>query len=172
MTKAHNTASFVLRFRPTLWLDSEGEPHMQWGGHIHHVQGDEENNFTNVAEAIAFMQHHLLQLTADTLAGSRNMNQSRILLESLKLWERLASSYLDIMFQAMEQGLKQTDAITERLNQIREQTLKMWRLPNRQPDDHDEQILELLNALQSQIQGLSERVKTLEDTLQKNHQES
>lgn len=172
MTKAYNTASFVLRFKPQLWLDTEGEPHMEWSGHVHHVQGDEENNFTKIAEAIAFMQPHLLQLTAETLAGSKNMNQSRVLLESFKLWERLASSYIDVMFQAMEQGLKQTDAITERLNQIREQTLKIWRLPSRQPDDNDEQILELLNALHQQIHGLSERVKTLEETLQKRHQES
>ncbi len=169
MTKTHNTASFVLRFKPTLRPDNEGEPHLQWAGHVQHVQGDEESNFTEVAEAIMFMQHHLIQMTAETLAGGKNMNQSKVILESFKLWERLAVSYMEVMFHAMEQGLKQTDAFAERLNDMREQVLNAWRLPG--PPDNEDEVLELLDELQGQVQVLTERVKVLEEALQKTGQQ-
>jgi uncharacterized coiled-coil protein SlyX len=148
--------------------DGEGEPHLQWSGHVQHVQGDEENNFTEVAEAIMFMQQHLIQMTAETLAGGKNMNQSKVILESFKLWERLAVSYMEVMFHAMEQGLKQTDAFTERLNDMRERVLNTWRLPS--PPDNQADVLELLDELQDQVQTLAERVKILEEALQKTDQ--
>lgn len=170
MTKTHNIASFVLRFKPTLRPDTEGEPHLQWTGHVQHIQGDEENSFTEVAEAIMFIQQHLIQMTAETLAGGKNMNQSKVILESFKLWERLAVRYMEVMFHAMEQGLKQTDAFTERLNDMRDRILNAWRLPG--PPDNQDEILKLLDELQDQVQFLMERVKVLEEALQKTGQKA
>lgn len=68
MSNDRNIASFVLRFTQELWEDAQQEPHVRWRGHIRHVQGEEENRFTDFAEAASFMQRHLTQLTIDLLS--------------------------------------------------------------------------------------------------------
>ena len=54
MSKTHNVASFVLRFTQELGEAKPGEPSIRWRGHIRHVQGDEENTFTDFAEVGCF----------------------------------------------------------------------------------------------------------------------
>ncbi|HXW01388.1 MAG TPA: hypothetical protein VEC93_23460, partial [Anaerolineae bacterium] len=114
MLKAQNNiASFVLRFTQELWRDAQGEPHVQWRGHIHHVQGDEEDRFTDFAEAVVFIQRYLTELTRNALAGGRAMPQEKVLQESLKMWEQFASNYTDMMFEAMERTVKQSQTLKE-----------------------------------------------------------
>ena len=81
--KTHNIASFVLRFTQELWQDPEREPHVRWRGHIRHVQGDDETHFTDAAEAILFLQRHLIQLTMDSLSGSVGMSPEKVFTDSL-----------------------------------------------------------------------------------------
>ncbi len=155
MTKTHNIASFVLRFTQDLWQDMQGEPHVRWRGQIRHVQGDEEDRFTDFAEAVTFMQRYLTQLTMDTLSGDESMSQEKVFQESFKLWEQFASSYSDMMFQAMEQTIKQSEA-------FQEQTVKTWQLPIQPNQD---QISEAFDKLQDQIKTLTNRVELLEKEL-------
>jgi len=159
MTKAENIASFVLRFTQELWHDAEGEPHIQWRGHIRHVQGDEEDRFTNFAEAVAFIQRYLTRLTLDALSGKGQTNQEELVQESFKLWEQLASSYADVMFQAMERTLNQSEAIQEYIDEAAKNALAAWQLPA-QPDQ--KQMIEALAQLQTQLQALTDKVERLE----------
>jgi mevalonate kinase len=164
MIKPHNNiASFVLRFTHELWQDTQGEPHVQWRGHIRHVQGDEEDHFTDFAEAVAFMQHYLFQLTLKVLAGGQNMSQEKVLQESFKLWERFASGYTEMMSQAMGQTLKQSQTFKEHMDQAAQRALKAWQFPT-QPDQRE--LVEALNSLQAQIQALTIKVEKLEEALQ------
>jgi hypothetical protein len=164
MLKAQNNiASFVLRFTQELWRDAQGEPHVQWRGHIHHVQGDEEDHFTDFAEAVVFIQRYLTQLTRNTLAGGRAMPQEKVLQESLKIWEQFASSYTDMMFEAMGRTVKQSQTLKEQINQATERTLKAWQLPIQ---SDQQQILEALNNLQTHIQALTVKVEQLEQAVQ------
>lgn len=162
MTKTDGIASFVLRFTQKMWQDAQGEPHVQWRGHIRHVQGDEECRFTDFAEAVAFIQRYLTQLTLNSLTGQENMSQDQVLHESFKLWEQFASSYTDMMFQAMEQTIKQSEVFREQLDQVREQTIQTWQLP-RHPTQSD--IVEALDNLQAQMQILTEKIQILEKAM-------
>lgn len=163
MTKNHNIASFVLRFTQELWQDAQKEAHIRWRGYIRHVQGHEENRFTDFAEAISFMQRHLTQLTMDTFAGDKNMSQEKVFNESFKLWEQFASSYTDMMFQAMEQSLKQSETFREKVDEARENALKAWQFPFQR---HQEELLQTVNALQAQVAALSKKVAELEQKLE------
>jgi hypothetical protein len=163
MTKTHNVASFLLRFTQELWQDTQGEPHVRWRGHIRHVQGDEEERFTDFTEAVTFIQRYLTALTVDSLAGDESVSQEKVFRESLKLWEQFASSYSNMMVQAMEQTVKQSETIKEHMDEATKQTLNVWQLSG-QPDQ--ERVLEALNILQVQVQSLADRVGTLEESIQ------
>lgn len=169
MTKTHNVASFVLRFTQELWQDTQGEPHVRWRGHIRHVQGNEEERFTDFAEAVTFIQRYLTELTADSLAGDKSVSeekdfQEKVFKESFKLWEQFASSYSNMMFQAMEQTVKQSETIKEQMDEATKHALNAWQLPG-QPNQ--EKILEALNSLQAQMQAITERLENLEKSIQK-----
>jgi hypothetical protein len=159
----NNIASFVLRFTQELWQDAQGEPHVQWRGHIRHVQGDEEDRFTDFAEAVVFIQRYLTQLTLTAVSGGQSMSQEKVLRESFKLWERFASSYTDMMLGAMEQTIKQSEALREQMDEATEKALKAWQLPGR---SDQKQIVEALDSLQQHIQTLADKVDRLEQALQ------
>ncbi|MCB0129542.1 MAG: hypothetical protein KDD78_01780 [Caldilineaceae bacterium] len=162
--KQHNVASFLLRFTQDLWQDAEDDSHVRWRGHIRHVQGDKESRFTDFAQAVAFIQQNLSQLTMDTLSGEKNMSQEKIFAESFKLWEQFATSYTDIMQSAMEQTLKQSELINKQVEAARTQTMKAWNLP--QPAGEQADLFRVMQALQEQVATLTARVAMLEETLQ------
>lgn len=159
-TKTPNIASFVLRFTQDLWEDQQNEPQIRWRGHVRHVQGDGEQRFTDAMDAITFIQHHLTQLTAQTLSGSGFMSQEKILTENFKLWQTFASNYSDMMFQGMEQALKQSEAFQEQVQEVQQRAFKAWQLPIPSPSHTD--LLKTVTALQNQVQQLTERVEELE----------
>jgi len=159
----NNIASFVLRFTQELWRDAQGEPHVQWRGHIRHVQGDEEDRFTDFAEAVAFIQRYLTQLTLEALTGGQPVNQEKVLQESFKVWEQFAASYTDMMFETMQQTVKQSEAFREQFDQAAERALKAWQLS---PQPQYGQLVEAINLLQAQVQTLTSKVEDLEKSLQ------
>lgn len=159
MPKTDNIASFVLRFTQELWQDEQGEPQVQWRGHIRHVQGDEEDRFTDFAEAVAFIQRYLTQLTLDAISGSSHMSQEKVLRESFKLWETFASSYTGLMVQAMEQTISRSEAMKQYLDDATKKALGAWQLPAQPNQD---QLVEAFGKLQDQLQVLSEQVERLE----------
>jgi transcriptional regulator of heat shock response len=162
MKAQRDIASFVLRFTQEQWQDAEGEPRVQWRGHIRHVQSDEEVRFTDFAEAVAFIQRSLIQLTLNTLGDNDKMEQEKVLRESFKLWEEFASSYTKMMFDAMDQAMKQSEAFKVHADEAVGQAMKSWQLPVQSDQG---KIIEALDSLQKQVQTLSKKVEGLEKTM-------
>ncbi|MFN8455998.1 MAG: hypothetical protein U0401_15250 [Anaerolineae bacterium] len=165
----NNIASFVLRFTQEVWRDAQGEPHVQWRGHIRHVQGDEEDRFTDFAEAVTFIQRYLTQLTLEALSGGQNISQEKVLRESFKVLEQFTSSYTDMMLAAVERTVKHSQTFKERIDQATERALKAWQIV---PPPDQKQLLESLAALQAQIQTLTEKVESLEKVVQAKAEDS
>jgi hypothetical protein len=163
MTKTQrDVASFMVRFTQDLWQDEEGEPHVEWRGNIRHIQSDEQVRFTDFAEAVAFIQRCLMELTQGTLEsepGEKPMDQEKALQESFKLWERFATSYSGMMFDAMEQTMKQSQTFRDQMESTVQESLQAWQPASRVESN---QIIEAIQALQSQVQALAERVEGLE----------
>lgn len=164
MPKPHNIASFVLRFTQELWQDTNGEPHIRWRGHIRHVQGNEEERFTDFTQAVSFMQHFLTALTVETFAGAENMSQEKVFQESLKWWDNVAANYAKIMSQAVEQSFKQSETFREQMDEASKKMLAAWGFPVQK--EQQQELVESLKALQQQIKTLADRVESLEKQLQ------
>lgn len=157
-------ASFLVRFTQDLWQDDEGEPHVEWRGHIRHVQGDDQARFTDFSEAVTFIQRTLMQLTQETLESlpqEDRVDPDRTLQESFKMWERFAASYADMMFGAMEQAIEGSEALRQQMDDSLKGSLQAW-VPDAQADP--EPILNALQTLQEQIKVLAERVDKLDTT--------
>lgn len=155
-----NVASFVLRFTQDLWQNPQGKPKIRWRGHIRHVQGDQENHFTDFSEAVSFIQRNLTDLTLNTISG-KNMNQEEVLRENVKFWEDFSAVYSGMMFEAIEQSLKQSEAFKQQMRDTVEQTLKAWQWPV-QPEFNQTEMMEKIEKLQKQVDSLSRRVTDLE----------
>jgi hypothetical protein len=157
-------ASFVVRFTQERWRDAQGEPHLQWRGHIRHVQGDEERSFTDAAEVIAFIQKHLTELTLNAIPGGSPMDQEKMMRESFKLWEQFAATYNSMMFEAMEKTIQQSEALKAQMDEAVERSLKAWKMPG-QADQS--QVVEALTKLSEQVAALTAKVEGLEKTVKK-----
>jgi hypothetical protein len=93
------------------------------------------------------------------------MSQERILGESFNLWHQFASSYSNMMFQTMEEALRQSETFREQVDETRLQLWKMWQIPQAQPNNQEE-LLTMIRELQLQVQTLSYKVYQLEKELQ------
>jgi hypothetical protein len=166
MTKTQrDVASFLVRFTQDLWKDDEGEPRVEWRGHVRHIQGDDEVRFTDFSKAVAFMQRSMKELTLDTLAalsGPESEQRKEALRDGLGLWEKAATGYADMMFGAMEQTIARSQVLKERMDSAMRESLQAL-APSSVPESG--LILEALQTLQAQVQVLSERVAALEDAL-------
>lgn len=164
MNTQRGIASFLVRFAQERWRDDHGEPHVQWRGHIRHVQGNDEASFSDAAEAIAFMQQHLTKLTLDALPRGSPMEQEKLVRESFKLWEQFASTYNKLMLETMARTLEQSDTFKKQMDKVLDRSMQMWSAPA----SPDLSIVEKLNQIQKQIEALSQRVEHLERTKRAN----
>ena len=160
-----DVASFLIRFTQDLWRNSNGEPEVAWRGAIRHVQGEEQISFTDFAEAMQFIQGHLAQLTLDALPGGTKMDQEKALKDSFKLWEQFANSYSNMMFEAMERTIQQSEAIKDQMNKTVQESLKSWRGPAK--SDEAGQFTAVLTEMSAQIEALAEKVGKLEKAITK-----
>ena len=164
MTKdQRSVASFVIRFTQHLWKDQTEEPRMQWRGHIRHVQGDQEASFADLNEALAFIRDHLTQLTMEAAAGKSQTEQELILRESFKLWEGLASTYTEMVKDALQRTVDQSEVMKGQLDEAVARALQSWDVPGGRSRMRVNAALDKLNA---QIQALLEKVSMLEEAIE------
>jgi hypothetical protein len=180
MKGQRDTASFVLRFTQDLWRDQKGEPRLEWRGEVRRVQDGEELRFTDLAEAMNFIQESLLKVTMNAVPKEDKQYQDKAVRQSLKLWEKFAENYTSMMVDAMQQTMKQSESFQRQMNEAVEQVMKPWWLmgfpapaaPKAKENESvpsatatQTQILQTLAALQAQISVLSDKVSDLETKL-------
>ena len=176
MKAQRDIASFVLRFTQELWQDPQGEPRVEWRGHIRHVQDGDEFRFTELTDVMNFIQQALLKLTMDRVPKEDKMYQDKALRESFKLWEKFATGYTEVMTEAFQQTVKQSETFQKQVAEAVEQVIKPWwmmGLPNHvaeakpeKPASIDqEQLVQTMMALQAQIATLTNKVSKLEEAL-------
>lgn len=186
MKGQRDTASFVLRFTQDLWKDDVGDPRVEWRGHIRRVQDGEELRFTDITEAMTFIQNSLLDVTMNAVPKEDKNYREKAMRESLKLWEKFAESYTTLFMEAMQRSVKQSEVFQKQVSEAVEQAMKPWwlmGLPMPTAAPHREtraeapteppptpsatsatelQLLQTLAALQSQIQQLNDKVDQIE----------
>jgi len=190
MKGQRDTASFVLRFTQDHWRDQKGKPRIEWRGEVRRVQDGEELRFTDLAEAMNFIQESLLKVTMNAVPKEDKQYQDKAVRQSLKLWEKFAENYTSMMVDAMQQTMKQSESFQRQMNEAVEQVMKPWWLmgfptpvspqatatqataPHVKESENaasstatQTQILQTLAALQAQISTLSEKMSDLETQL-------
>lgn len=176
MKTQRDIASFVLRFTQELWQDPQGEPRVEWRGHIRHVQDGDEFRFTELTEVMNFIQQSLMKLTMDCMPKEDKMYQDKALRESFKLWEKFATSYTEVMTEAVQQTVKQSEVFQKQVTEVVEQVMKPWWLvgwptPTSEPRPaptaaaDQAQLMQTLVTLQAQITTLTNKVDKLEAAL-------
>jgi hypothetical protein len=168
MKSQREIASFVLRFTQEHWQDHQGDPRIEWRGLVRYVQMGKEVRFTDLCEAITFMQDALTGMTMRCLPSDDKAYQEKVLQESLKLWEKFAQSYATLMAEAMQQTLCQSEAIQKQISEVMGQSIGPWWIGATKSESEPPpspvvsttpdltQLQQQLTQLQSQLTVLSE----------------
>ena len=94
------------------------------------------------------------------------MEQEKMMRESFKLWEQFTSTYSNMMLEAMEKNLKQSEAIKQQVDEAIQQAMKGWQMPM-PAGAGNAQLIEAISGLQAQIQALTTKIDGLEKTVKK-----
>ncbi|MCL4860358.1 MAG: hypothetical protein KJZ93_13165 [Caldilineaceae bacterium] len=166
MKPQRETASFVLRFTHDIWQDTEGQPRVEWRGHVCRVQDGAELRFKELAEAVLFIKESLLQLTKDCVPTTDQAYQEKAMQESFKLWERFAQNYIHLIVEAIQQTAKPSGALQKQPGGAAEQVVRpWWLLPSSEltvGGADQAHLHQQMLALQSQVEALSSKVAQLE----------
>jgi hypothetical protein len=179
MKAQREIASFVLRFTQDHWQDHQGDPRIEWRGLVRHIQKGEEVRFTDLYEAMTFMQHTLLGMTMRCLPSEDQAYQEKVMQEGLKLWETFAQNYPPLLVEAIQQTLRQSESLQKQINDVIGQSLppgwwagspktEQTALPSTTVSAIPDltQLQQQLVHLQSQLTSLTERVSQIRALLQ------
>jgi hypothetical protein len=163
----------VLRFTQDLWQDPHGEPRVEWRGQVRRVQDGEEIRFKDLSDAMAFIQESLLKLTMECVPKDDKVYREKAMQESLKFWEKFATGYANMLVEAMQQSMKQSEAFQKQVSEVMMKPWWLMGLPEPAanatvPGAGFAQLQETLIALQAQIEALNAKVSRLEETLSQN----
>jgi outer membrane murein-binding lipoprotein Lpp len=151
--------SFVLRFV----REMSEEQGARWRGLVQHVQSGAEDNFATFAQAVRFMQGHVVDSTVRTMeTGEEQMDANPFVClagEMTKLWGDWGPQMTEMWAQTVEQMMDQSAVFRSQVDQAVATTLKAWGLPSGADQDV---ILSSLARLGGQIDQLAARVEALE----------
>lgn len=167
-------ASFVLRLTQERYRDEAGQPRLRWRGHIRHVQGEEEARFTDFADAVAFIQAQLAELTMEAASAAREPEREQLLEDGFQLWGRVAEQYADLWGEAMRRTMRQSEAYNRQMAEALERSLRAWHPlvpgapappPERATGRDGDAVLEALEALRGELRDVARKVDALEARL-------
>jgi hypothetical protein len=143
MTQEQEMTSFVLRL---IHEPSRDQP-VRWRGIIQHVQSNNRKDFTQLAEAVQFIQEQMgKEVEQDKLEGFT---------ENAQVWGTYASKYQGLVFQSW----LETVASPARIQQALTNGLKAWHLPDRH---QQEEVVQTLKNVQARLEELTGQVEELE----------
>lgn len=162
------SASFMLRFTQKIFLDDNNEEQVQWRGNIRHVQGGDEERFTEVDSAIAFIQEKLKDLTIQATEDKTEEEREGLLSKSFNIWKKVAQDGSKLVLDTIKDPKK---GVTQIQNQIQGQIenvkeeigqridLDPWIASSK--EDY-QTIMKKLDSLTGEISNLSKKVERLE----------
>ena len=153
--KADQTASFMVRFSQKIF-EENGESKVQWRGKVSHVQGGDDQNFSDFNEAIVFIQEKLAALTLEATKDKSPEQQDGILKKSFSLWKTVVEAGPKILMETMKDPRKQVANLQDQISHFGEEIgekvhIDQWR--NASKSD--------FNSMQESMQELTNQMKKL-----------
>ena len=164
--KSDQTASFMVRFTQKIFEDN-GEDLVQWRGKISHVQGGDQQNFTDINDALTFIKERLAQLTLDATIDKTPEEQDGILSKSLDIWKKMAQTAPKLILDTIKDPKKQVaqiqEQIQEQITQVSDDfsskvEIDQWR--NASKSDL-KKVMDSIKSLSQDIKTLNEKVDSL-----------
>jgi len=153
--KADQTASFMVRFNQIIFEEG-GESKVQWRGKVSHVQGGEDQSFSDFNDAVTFIQTRLADLTIEATKDESPELQDSLLKKSFSLWKTMAKEGPKVIMETIKDPRKQVahlqDQITDFGEDLMEKVpLDQWRNASRSD----------LNTIKQSISQLADEMKQL-----------
>ena len=153
--KADQTASFMVRFSQKIF-EENGEAKVQWRGKVSHVQGGEDQNFSDFNEAVAFIQEKLAELTLEATIDKSPEQQDGILKKSFALWKTVAQAGPKVIMDTLKDPRKQVANFQDQISHFGEEIgekvqIDQWR--NASKSD--------LNSMKAFMKELADQMKLL-----------
>jgi hypothetical protein len=147
--------SFVLRFVREVSEDQEA----RWRGLIQHVQSGTERNFATFADAVQFMQGHVLENTIQALDEGAQVAEKNPFTGMAKMWGEFGPQMAEMWSQTIERVMDQSAVFRSQVDRAVSATLKAWGMPSGASQD---EINAGLARLGEKIERLSARVEAFE----------
>ncbi|MDO6596272.1 hypothetical protein Q4512_05050 [Oceanihabitans sp. 2_MG-2023] len=153
--KVDQTASFMVRFNQIIF-EEDGESKVQWRGKVSHVQGGEDESFTNFNDAVAFIQERLGDLTLEATKDESPEVQDSLLKKSFSLWKTMAKEGPKVIMETIKDPRKQVANIQDQISYFGEDLkdkvhIDQWRNASRSD----------FNTIKESISSLAEEIKKL-----------
>ncbi|MGB1308154.1 MAG: hypothetical protein ACPG6B_04540 [Oceanihabitans sp.] len=160
--KADQTASFMVRFNQIIFED-EGESKVQWRGKVSHVQGGEDESFTNFNDAVSFIQERLADLTVEATKHKTPEQQDSLLKKSFSLWKTMAKEGPKVIMETIKDPRKQVANLQDQISYLGEDIkekvhIDQWRNASRSDFNS---IKDSLSDLVTEIKMLNQKVDAL-----------
>ncbi len=164
--KQDQTASFMVRFNQNIF-EEDGEAKVQWRGKISHVQGDDEQNFIDFNDALAFMQQKLANLTKEATKGKSAEQQEGILQKSLYMWKTMKEVGPKVLMETIKDPKKQLhhiqDQIHDQISNISDEIgdkvqIDEWRNASR---SDFKKVKKSISQLSDEIKNLSDKIDSI-----------
>ena len=164
--KQDQTASFMVRFNQKIF-EEDGESKVQWRGKISHVQGGEEQNFSDFNDALLFMQNRLANLTKEATKHKPKEQQEGILQKSLYMWKTIKEVGPKVLMETIKDPKKQLHNIQDQLqdqfstisDEIGEKVhIDEWRNASR---SDFKKVKKSISQLSDDIKKLSDKIESI-----------
>lgn len=166
MASKNSTASFMLRFTQQLFKDDSGKDDIMWRGRVSHVQDGEEKNFTEVEEALEFIQQKLATLTLNATSHKSKEEQEGLLGKSFDIWKKMTKNAPKMIMDTIKDPQSQVANIREQLTDVGEEIgqkleIDSWRTASR--SDMKEILIEL-KGLKNKMSAIHEKLDEISST--------
>jgi gas vesicle protein len=152
--KANQTASFMVRFNQIIFED-KGESKVQWRGKVSHVQGGDDQSFSDFKDAVKFIQEKLAELTLEATRDESPEQQESLLKKSFSLWKTMAKEGPKVFMETIKDPRKSVAQLQDQINDFGEDLME--KVP----------IDQWRNASRSDFNSINESISHLADEMKK-----
>ncbi len=165
------TASFMVRFTQKIFADKSGNNEVQWRGRISHVQGGDQQAFTDFQDALTFIQDHLADMTIKNTKHVAPEEQDSLLSKSFDMWKKIAKNAPQMVIETIKDPAKQVANIQRQIHTVREeveqrlaeplatiQEIDSWRSATK---SDFKIVMDQLAQVSKQVSDLSSKVEKL-----------
>jgi len=160
--KADQTASFMVRFNQIIF-EEDGESKVQWRGKVSHVQGGEDQSFSDFNDAVKFIQERLADLTIEATKEASPEQQESLLKKSFSLWKTMAKEGPKVFMDTIKDPRKSVAQLQDQISDFGEDLLEkvpidQWRNASRSDFNS---IKESISQLAEEMKKLNAKVDTI-----------